>query len=179
MSSQHKDYGVLAEKLATQWASIPPSRHDKLEYRPCRTTLNDGRVLECVYVLPAQMYIDFWGVWPEDDSAKRSIAVSDLKEIQESPCRLPPKIASKIYDAGESGMGGCTFTLKFNDQSTQSYNTGNAVDFVQLPPGKQATDIVDVLPHEGEEPFFKGLEYRWCLFGVGKSGGSAKSYSDL
>jgi hypothetical protein len=113
-----------------------------------------------------QPYIKHWGAFPEDDSGKQSVQIEDVSEIEESPSRLPAKIANKIYEAGESGMGYCVFTLVFSDDSTQAYITGNAVDFVPLPTSKVTEDIEDVLPHEGRqaENQMRGLRYYWCIY---------------
>jgi hypothetical protein len=72
-----------------------------------------------------------------------------------------------MYAAGESGMGYCLFTLRFVDGSEQSYCTGNLVDFVALPEGKNIADIVGLDPHQGRsDSAMRGLDYSWCLFGV-------------
>ncbi len=152
--------------LYEQLLQVEPSYDGGMEYRPCLVTLNDGRKVDCVYVVHEQQYIRHWGVWPEDDSGKQSLLIEYVSGIEESPSRLPPKIANKIYNAGESGMGYCVFTLVFTDGSTQAYVTGNAVDFVALPNGKAARDIRKVLPHEGRqaENQKQGLDYYWCIY---------------
>jgi hypothetical protein len=156
----------ISASLYEQLLQVEPSRDWGIEYKPCLVTLKDGRKLDCVYVVPEQPYIKIWGVFPEDDSGKESVQIEDVSEIEESPSRLPAKIANKIYDAGESGMGYCVFTLIFNDGSTQAYITGNAVDFVPLPAGKAARDIEDVLTQEGRQAKNQGhgLKYYWCIY---------------
>lgn len=123
-----------------------------------------------VYVMNAQECINGWGLWPDHDQAKREIDLSRVVEIGESPNRLPPRIANKVYRAGESGMGYCVFTLRFKDGTRQEVGSGGAVDFVRLPTGKRMTDIAGVLPHMGgshEAIFSASLDYHWCLFGEG------------
>src|SRR5687767_7604316 len=141
----------ISASLYEQLLQVEPSRDWDIEYRPCLVTLKDGQKIDCVYIVPEHPYIKIWGVFPEDDSGKESVLIGDVSEIEESPSRLPAKIANKIYDAGESGMGYCVFTLVFNDSSTQAYITGNAIDFFPLPEGKSAKDIEDVLIHEGRQ----------------------------
>jgi len=137
-----------------------------MEYFPCRVTLRSGETLDCVYVVPALPYVKIWGVWPEDDPGKLSVRIENVVDIDESPNRLPVAIADQIYRAGESCMGGCYFTLHFRDGTAQAYGAGGAVDFVSLPIGQKAQDIVRVEPHAGRnEPGLRiGLTYHWCLF---------------
>ncbi len=156
----------ISENLYIQLSRVEPSHDWAIEYRPCLVTLKDGRKLDCVYVVPEEPYINLWGVFPEDDSGKNSVEIENVSEITDSPSKLPAKIANKIYEAGESGMGYCVFTLVFTDCSTQAYVTGNAVDFVPLPSDKFAGDILDVIPHEGRraKSQWHGLEYYWCIY---------------
>jgi len=160
----------LNKSLRTKWAKIHQSISWNIRYRPCRVELDDNALLDCVYIINAQEYIDVWGIWPDKDYGKKEIDISQVIEILESPNRLPPKIANKIYDGGESGMGYHIFTLLFNDGNRQSILSGNAVDFVKLPIGKSMNDIVDVVPHEGHKTAdpSASLDYYWCLFGDGK-----------
>lgn len=159
-------YELIRRDQYKQLLLVEPSRDWYLEYRPCRVTLIDGRQLDCVYVVPEESYRKSWGTWPEDDSGKKSILIQDLSSIETSASRLPAEIANKIYDAGESGMGYCVFTLVFGDHTRQAYVTGNAVDFVPMPDEKTIAEIIDVIPHEGRqsENLLHGLNYYWCLF---------------
>lgn len=135
-------------------------------YRPCLVTLTDGRIMDRVYVQEERAYFRTWGIWPEDDRGKWSLPIEDVLIIEKSPTRLPARIANEIYDAGESGMGFCIFTLIFADGQRQAYGAGGAVDFVIYPPGKSPDDIVAVLPHEGRSnPEIVGVpDYFWCLY---------------
>lgn len=155
----------LPEKLREDLAAITPSRNDDLTYWPCAARMKDGTVLVCVYVVPEGPYIRHWGVYPQQDRAKSYISVEDVDALTESPRRLPPRFANKLYQSGESGMGYTIFTVEFTDGSRQAYGTGNAVDFIRYPEGKGQSDVVEVLPHEGRnaEPV-SCPEYYWCLF---------------
>lgn len=161
-----KSFPPLPAALRAQWESIESSADGELEYRPCSVTLKNGTTLPCVYVMDAQAYIDVWGVWPEDDSGKRHISIADIASISDSPHRIPAHFANELYRAGESGMGYCIFTLVFSDNTKQVCLSGNAVDFVQLPPGKSAANIVAVMPHrERHADYVQSPPYVWCLFG--------------
>src|SRR5262245_35458399 len=159
-------YSAITQKLLGQLRAIEPSRDGSLEYRPSIVTLRDGREIDCVYVLPFDDYIKVWGVTPEQDKAKQAIRIEEVAAIRESPSRLPAKLADQIYAAGESGMGYCTFTLMFRDGVAQRYTTGNAIDFVPLPEGKDASDIVKAVPHTTpwQREDWTTFPYYWCLY---------------
>jgi len=160
-------YPTLPQALRAQLLSVPPSHDYAMEYRPCAVTMKDGQVFERVYVAAAHAYIGFWGVWPEDDDGKASVAIGDVREIRESRTRLPPEFADRLYEAGESGMGYCIFTVAFGDGSRQVYISGNAVDFIDYPARKGPEDVAAVLPHKGREDQARAKqppEYRWCLY---------------
>ena len=159
-------YPKLSDELLSQLEAIEPSQDFETNYKPCIITLLNGRKVDCVYVIPAQPYLKLWGVLPENDKSKKFVRIQDVAKIEESPSRLPSKIANEIYKAGESGMGYCRFTLFFNDNTEQEYITGNAIDFVPLPAGKSKSDIISVSPHTGSgKNYVHGLEYYWCLYG--------------
>jgi hypothetical protein len=159
-------YAPIPEPLLRQLDAIEPSHDSGLEYRPCLVTLRDGRKIDCVYVLPFDAYIRAWGATPEQDQAKASLLIDDVVAITESPSRLPARLADRIYRAGETGMGYCTFSLKFRDGSEQRYTTGNAVDFVAMPQGQAPNDVVDVVTHNApwSTDDWTTLQYHWCLF---------------
>jgi hypothetical protein len=164
-----KIYPALSDQLRRQWNAIDPSVSQTLEYRPCSAALKSGLVHPCVYVVDAQAYINTWGVWPEDDTGKTSIRVEDVSSLSESPFRLPRAFANELYRAGESGMGYTVFTLVFSDHSEIAVVGGNAIDFVPLPEGKTARDIVRVVAHKGRDRNpVSSPKYSWCLFGSGE-----------
>src|SRR5262249_13038632 len=143
----------------------------RIKYRPCSVTLRDGRRFENVYVMAAQDYISTWGVWPEDDSGKRSVPIEQVLSLDESPNRLPAWAADKLYRAGESGMGYRVFSVRCRDGTVQAHISGNAIDFISFPPGKSAADIAEVFPHEGRNDprALQAPDYFWCLHGSGES----------
>jgi hypothetical protein len=165
-----RSYPPLSAELRESLAAIVPSNDGELQYHPCSVTLKNGTAVPCVYVVAAQSYINIWGVWPEDDPAKRHISISEIVSLAESPFRLPPHFAAQLYAAGESGMGYSIFTLVFRDGSEQTCLSGNAIDFVHLPVGKTMSDISGVIPHKRRSAnYVEAPVYHWCLFGEGES----------
>lgn len=156
----------IADNLFRQLTAVEPSRDGSLEYRPCRVRLTDSQVIDRVYVVHAEQYIDLWGIWPEFDQDNQSVSIEDVEIIEESPVRIPARLASKMYAAGESTMGGCFFTLVLSDGRRLRCETRNAVDFVALPPNIQPDMIVDLLPHKGRyaSRHISGADFYWCLY---------------
>lgn len=151
---------VISLPLLSALRAIEPSRDRALLYYPCRAKLRFGAVVEHLYLVEATEFVRNWG-----DIDRPTVAIDDVVCVEESPDRLPPRIADAIYAAGESGMGYCVFTLEFSDGSSQAYVTGNAVDFVPMPDRKNGADIVRVRPHHGRErEHLQSLLYSWCPF---------------
>ena len=158
-------YAALPNHIRKALETIVPSGDDALKYYPCRVTLQDGTILDSVYIEPEMPYLRFWGVYPEDDRAKRFVKIEHVLNVEDSPTRLPARFADKIYDNGESGMGYTIFTVVFSDGSRQACVTGNAVDFISYPIGKSPADVIEVLPHEGRNAApVKGPGWHWCLY---------------
>jgi hypothetical protein len=155
----------ITDKQKEQLLQVTPSKDTSMEYRPCQVTLKNGDTLDNVYVQEEQSYLATWGVMPDKDRGKRYLLIEDIVEIKESPYRLPPDLANKIYRAGESGMGYCLYKLVLDNGETIDVCTGNAVDFVPLPTGLTTKNIKDVLPHQASrKDFVNAPEYYWCLF---------------
>jgi hypothetical protein len=165
-------YAVLGDDLREQLVRVEPSTDGHCSYRPCRVTLRTGEIRDLVYVVEAESYFAMWGVWPEADSAKRSLPIEEVSAIDESPLRLPAALANKVYAAGESGMGYYTFTVVLRDGTKLPYTTGDAVDFPLLPSGVTTDDVADVLPGYGggrfhdraPRPDESDADYWWCLY---------------
>lgn len=163
---QKRNYPLLRAELREQLQKIEPSNDGMMSYFPCMVALSTGEQIDCVYFAEADSYIKVWGIWPDDDKGKQFIKIENVASVHSSPSRLPVHLAQKMYKAGESGMGYCIFTLRFNDSSTQVYLSGNAVDFVSLPVGKTMADVVDLLPNKGHnQKYMQAPKYHWCLFG--------------
>ena len=163
----HAKPPMIRPDLLEQVQAVPPSGAGDLLYRPCQVTLIDGRVLDRVYVQEAYTWKQRWGVWPEDDRGKDAISIEEVSSISESPSRLPATLATRLLEAGESGMGYTKFTLVLRDGRRINAITGDAVDFVALAPGVSVAEIVEVVPHVHDgEPAPSSLEppYWWCLY---------------
>jgi hypothetical protein len=167
LTRSHAKPSVIGSELLAQVGAVTPSGGRRLLYRPCEVVLKDGRVVDRVYVQEAWTWKQTWGVWPEDDRGKSSIAIDDVASIRESPSRIDPRLATRLLDAGESGMGYSRFTLVLRDGRRINTMTGGAVDFPGLPDGVAASDVVDVIPHEHVGMLDTKLPdppYWWCLY---------------
>jgi hypothetical protein len=158
-------YSQLTAAISHQLEGVEPSIAGSLKYYPCAARLVKGDSLACVYVVWDEAYIKVWGFYQEQDRGKSWVRTEDVREIVESPQRLPAKFATELYRQGESGMGYTIFTVVFSDGSRQAYVTGNAVDFIRYPEGKGPADVSKVLAHEGRnaEPV-AAPQYYWCLY---------------
>lgn len=155
----------ITDEQKEQLLRVTPSKDWTMEYRPCQVTLKNGDTIDNVYIQQEEIYLKAWGVMPDLDSGKKFVLIEDVSEIRESPNRLRPELANKIYKAGESGMGYCLFKLIVDNGQTIDVCTGNAVDFVSLPNGLTTNNIKDVLPHQASRKnFVNGPDYYWCLF---------------
>lgn len=160
-----RHYPQLNAELVDQLRAVPPSQDGGLEYRPCAVTLDDGQEEMAVYVVPHAAYIRQWGVLPEDDPGKRNVPLARVRSIRDSPYRLPSRLANELYSAGESGMGYTVFTVEFANGFRRAYVTGNAVDFIDPPPGMHVHDACRVFPHQGREQAHQvAIQYAWCIY---------------
>ena len=82
---------------------------------------------------------------------------------------MPAHLATKLYRAGESGMGYELFTRLLRSGLSLVFVTPNSVDFPDLPEGVTSDDILDVLPHEGRERSAREgyrvtAQFKWCYY---------------
>jgi hypothetical protein len=164
---------VLTGELSRELFAIEPSQDGDLEYRPVRVRLVDGTVVDRVQMVEASSYIRTWWIWPTDDPGKQVVRLSDVSHIEESPARIPARLATKMYEAGESAMGGCFFVLVSADGRRFPCVTGNVVDVVDLPADVRPLDLVDLVPHDRGRPAdirpasreqWIGPSFAWCLY---------------
>ena len=142
--------------------SVEPSGERSLgKYRPSEVELTDGSLCDHVYVVEAISHIFHWGFYPE-----RSVSLLDVKHISSSPTRLPGTLANKLYQGGETNMGGISFGLVLRDGRTLWAVTANAVDFLEYPPGVSASDVVDVIHgwKDLDQTAIRDADYSWCLY---------------
>ena len=150
---------ILDPQLIAQLRQIEPSRDDGIAYYPCRAQLHDGTHVDRVSVVDQAQFERLWGVGPE----RPTLAPSKLVSLQEAPMRLPKRFADQLYRAGESGMGYCIFTVRFQNGVSQAYSTGNVVDFPDFPPDLYPHDVIEVLPHQGRGEATRGAAaHVWC-----------------
>jgi hypothetical protein len=133
-------------------------------YYACAARLKTGERYDCVYLCEGTTWHRTWG--PHTPSDKWTLDIAQVEKVEVSPNSLPAHFATKLYEAGESGMGYTIFTVDFSDGTSEAYSTGNAVSFVVYPPGKSRTDVIGVHPHAGRDrqDMRRCPDYRWCLF---------------
>jgi hypothetical protein len=155
---------ALSATLAAQLALVPKSHQGQLEYAPCLVRLRSGEVLPRVNVVEAAAFLAWWG----DDPKRTFLDVAEVASIEESPFRLPAALADVVYEAGESGMGYCNFTVRFRDGRSLPFLTGNAVDFPDWPTDVDPREAVAVEPHVGRASVggtsTGSAPFVWCLY---------------
>ncbi|HXZ67475.1 MAG TPA: hypothetical protein VEH07_02700 [Alphaproteobacteria bacterium] len=162
---KERQYPVITKLLAAELKGIEPSIRKHARLYPCLATLTDGRQLDGVYMIAAADFLKI-----EDPEARTVLPLGRVAHIEESPTRLPAKLANKIYRSGESAMGYYLFTLVFSDGSHLPCRTGDSVDFVDLPHSFTDRKIVSVLPHVGQKVVPSGKPQGhsaaavWCPF---------------
>jgi hypothetical protein len=161
---------MISAELLLQVTSVAPTRDGMFEYRPSRVRLRDGTWRDGVYVQDLETYLDEWGIPPGTSRGRYELAFGDVVEIADSPRRLPPHIAKALYDAGESAMGGCYFVLVTGAGLRIPCQTGNFVDFIDLPINVDPADIVRVEPHAKEartaSNAARTLDIRWSIYTI-------------
>ena len=155
----------ISESLKQQLLGVKPSRFWAMEYRPCQVKLQNGEIIDRVYVAEVDTYMEIWGVLPDEDTGKKYIVIEEVAEILESPTRMPVALANKLYEAGESGMGYCLYQMKLDNGQMIDVLSGNAVDFPPIPNGLTTQNIKEVFPHQGSRKnYTDSPDYTWCLF---------------
>lgn len=162
---------VIRSELQAQLLKVEPSRDRRREYRPCRVHLRGGGVLERALLVEAKSHERLWGLWLQHSEPEDNISIEDLSGIMESPARLPARLATKAYEAGETGMGSRVFTLVLRDGSSVAGAVANIVDFLELPRGVTPDTIVDLIPHEQgqlrqDQATIMSGKFSWCFYRV-------------
>jgi hypothetical protein len=160
-----KEIGPISAMLFEKLNRITPSRDRDMLYYPCRVVIRDGRVFDRVYVQPREPYLTYWGILPFDDRHKGWIAISEVVDVDESPLRLPPHLAEKVYEKGETGMGFTIFRMDLRGGKSRAVATGNAVDFIPLREGEKGADVVRVHTGIGRvEDTELAPPYYWSIY---------------
>lgn len=149
---------IASSDFISQVESIEPSDTDTQKHRPCRLILKDGRIVSrAICVEDHRGFITAGWIHPDT-----------VAKIEPSSERMPAKLASKLYAAGESGMGYEIFIMKMKDGTSYVFVTGNIVDFPDFPEGYGTEDVKDVFPHQGREQskqeYRQGRKFEWCYY---------------
>jgi hypothetical protein len=156
---------IIPPHLIEQLQAVEPSVSRSCEFRPCQVRLADGQWRDRVYLVEAIAFLEYSGIWPwEMPEGEGDLSISEIFQIEDSPTRLPPSIATKIWAGGETGMGYYAFTLCTLDG--RKIPCIGDPDWVQLPPGVTAGQITDVLPHAGRNEATNApiRDIAWCLY---------------
>jgi len=167
MNSIKREFGKLNNEQKKQISQIISSKTNiGNEYYPCSVLLEKGEQLECVYLADINKFKGTTIYNLERDDSDIYVNITDVIKITESPHRLPPNISQKIYQGGETAMGGTIFTIEFSDNTEQLYGCGSLIDFLPLPPGKTMNDIINVRLHTVpiRTKYLRGLDYKFCYF---------------
>jgi hypothetical protein len=132
----------LAPDLRRDLEAIEPCLTLGKTIRPCSVHFRDGSILHRAYVM-SEAEARGW------ELAARAVGLDEAVSIVESPFRLPARVAQKLYDAGETGMGWHAFTLLLRDGTKLACTTGNLLDFLDLPPGVHPEDVRDAAAADG------------------------------
>ena len=149
---------IASSDFLKQVEKIKPSKCRDTLHRPCSVVLKDGTRVERVICVEEHRGFET-DAWLHPDR---------VDKIEESQFRMPPKLATKLYEAGESGMGYEIFKMKMKSGETFVFVTGNVVDFPNLPDGYTTKDIKKIFPHEGRdvpaEQHHRGAKFQWCFY---------------
>jgi hypothetical protein len=155
---------MASDELTAQFRMVEPSTNqDGHVVRPCALTLRDGRVAERVACIEQAHGLPD-PVW---------IAPEDIREVRESPYRLPAAMANQLYSlTGERGV--LYYTLLLSEQPDLAcVAIGEPlVDFPALPPNVHTTDIRDIVvgtitessQHPAEGQHYTTAPYEVCYY---------------
>lgn len=151
--------------LLRQLDAIEPSEVEPgLLVHPCSAELNDGVVLERVYLMTAATSKRRLGYDGSTLPDSNWISKDSVASITESPARLPVRFANEIYRAGETHYGCYIFTLVFSIWVQRGYLVGGFVDFLDFPRGHGPSDVKEVLLRKGPTQASQVPQCRWCVY---------------
>ena len=137
---------VASPELSRQLRRVRTSRGLGTTLRPCAVRMRTGEVHERVLFLRKPHGL-----------SSGALPLEEIQDLWESPHRLSPRLATRIHAAGLTHANAMeewliyTLVLASGDRIVVS---GGIPDFP--PSGIDARNIVDIVPHEGVEEFFKG-----------------------
>jgi len=160
------DTPALSKHLADRLKSIEPKEMhfsgEDIAVYPCSVQLNDGQAHPCTYLMSVTAAARCW--WLKADESNQ-IDLRSIVNIEPSPCRLPEKLARKIY--GESRMGSLNGILLFQDGRALPFLTVESLEFPMIPEGYSIENIIDVKLHDGfddTKPLVRSRPYVAVLF---------------
>jgi len=176
MSSKEKAIpewvGSLRADVAVQLSKVQPSFHDGTRLYPCEVVTDDGTVHPRVYVMEAQSLLKYWGSWPWEYGFGSWLKVETIQSLRSSPVRLHAELASRLYDAGESGHAYYAFGVELLDGRRIHHLTAGVADFPQWRADVEPADAIEVFPHERNPDWEtrapteheSGADYMWAPF---------------
>ena len=153
---------IATPEFILQVETIAPSQTGRSglvqKQYPCRLVLRDGTVVPRAICLEDHRgFTADWWIHP-----------GNVARVEETFERMPASLASKIYAAGESGMGYQIFLMKYDDGTSQVFVTGNKIDFPDYPFEYDSRRVADVFPHQGRDQSKKGFrrerDFQWCFY---------------
>jgi len=169
-----KTYNDLTDDQARQLGKIASSPSSTAGAIPCKVTLDDGTEHACVFIAPAQDYINATWEWPEDssddDPGSAPIDIERVVRIEESRYRVPPQIAEQLKSYDMDDRGGMRFVAEFSNGDKWQYRLNDYAEFLAAPAGLTFADVVAIHPEDQDSqqlPKGRALAFRWCLHGHG------------
>ncbi|MGI9261698.1 MAG: hypothetical protein ACR2QR_06670 [Woeseiaceae bacterium] len=171
---KERTYADLTDQQQSQLDAIVPPPSSGTGTRPCRVKLDDGTEYACVFIAPAQEYINSVWKWPEDlandDGDFGPVDIERVVHIAESLYRVPPPLARQIKALDIEDHGGMRFVAEFPNGDRWRYQLNDCVEFLTAPAGMTFADVVAIHPQDENSwklPKGRALAFRWCLYGHG------------
>lgn len=141
---------------------------DFMPFLPASAQLVDGSVNSCVVFFGVSAFRRTGGMLPLSSFLDPKL----VKDVSESPHQLLPVFAQKLYEGGETFMGGTDFTLVMKDGTTFYYVLGGVFEFIDYPDGYDKHDVAEVLRGVGRSEFgsrhsrgaMSAPPTLWCLY---------------
>ncbi|HYM39657.1 MAG TPA: hypothetical protein VEY12_05875, partial [Thermoplasmata archaeon] len=98
------------------------------------------------------------------------IDVESVKAVKASPSKTPIAIEKRMYQHGETRMGGFVVTFVLRDGRRFVYSGGDFCEFVSVPSGYTPDDIEDVVfegyprMNLGKTKWIESPDWKWCIF---------------
>jgi hypothetical protein len=96
--------------------------------------------------------------------------VETVKSVGPSPSKTPVAIEKRMYQYGETRMGGFVVTFVLRDGKRFVHAGGGFCEFVSVPEGYKPDDVVDVIFEGrpridlGKTKWLESPDWKWCVF---------------